>query len=109
MKKKVRATSRRQRKDKWGNRMAIIGITLVVGSLAVVVNVRGVSLKDKAVEYQVREDSLKAQLDQENERAKNLEEKRKYVQTKQYIEKVAKEKLGMEKEDEVLLKPANPR
>ena len=65
MKKKVRATSRRQRKDKWGNRMAIIGITLVVGSLAVVVNVRGVSLKDKAVEYQVREDSLKAQLDQE--------------------------------------------
>ena len=77
MKKKVRATSRRQRKDKWGNRMAIIGITLVVGSIAVVVNVRGVSLKDKAVEYKVREESLKAQLEQENERTKHLEEKRK--------------------------------
>ena len=29
-----------------------------------------------------------------------------YVQTKQYVEKVAKEKLGLVNRDEVLLKPA---
>lgn len=106
---KERARSRRLRKDKWGNRMAIIGITLVVGSLAVVVNVRGASLKDKAREYEVRYENLQAQLTEEQQRSADLKEKRVYVQTKQYIEKVAKEKLGMVKPDEILLKPANPQ
>ena len=47
--------SRRKRKDKWGNRMALIGITFVVFSLAVIVTVKGASLKDKELEYQIRE------------------------------------------------------
>ena len=34
-----------------------------------------------------------------------LEEHRVYVQTKEYIEKVAKEKLGLVNKDEILLKP----
>ena len=103
------AKSRRKRKDKWGNRMAIIGITLVVGSLAVVVNIRSATLREKAQEYEARYDSLQAQYDQELERSAKLEEERVYVQTKQYIEKIAKEKLGMVKEDEILLNPSNPQ
>ena len=39
--------------------------------------------------------NLEAQVAKEEERAKQLEEYRVYVQTKQYIEKVAKEKLGL--------------
>lgn len=34
-------------------------------------------------------------MEEEKKRAEDLEEKRVYVQTKQYIEKVAKEKLGL--------------
>ena len=101
--------SRRKRRDKWGNRMAIIGITLVVGSLAVVVNIRSNTMKNKDQEYEVRYENLQSQLAQEEDRKAQLEEKRIYVQTKQYIEKIAKEKLGMVKEDEVLLKPSNPQ
>lgn len=89
--------------------MAIIGITLVVGSLAVVVNIRSTTMKNKAQEYEVRYENLQSQLAQEEDRKAQLEEKRIYVQTKQYIEKIAKEKLGMVKEDEVLLKPSNPQ
>lgn len=44
-------------------------------------------------------------LAEEQERAKRLEEQRIYVQTKEYIEKVAKEKLGLVNPDEILLKP----
>ena len=62
--------------------MALIGITFVVFSLAVIVTVKGASLKDK-----------------------ELEEYRIYVQTKQYIEEVAKQKLGLVNPDEILLKP----
>ena len=52
-----------------------------------------------------REENLTAQRDKELERSKELEEYRIYVQTKQYIEEVAKQKLGLVNPDEILLKP----
>ena len=85
--------------------MALIGITFVVFSLAVIVTVKGASLKDKELEYPIREENLTAQRDKELERSKELEEYRIYVQTKQYIEEVAKQKLGLVNPDEILLKP----
>ena len=97
--------TRRRRKDRWGNRLAIIGITLVVFSLGVVVNVKSASMRKKDLEYQVREEALMQQLDQEKNRAQELEEYKVYVQTKQYVEEVAKQKLGLVKPDEILLKP----
>ncbi len=85
--------------------MAIIGITLVVFSLGVVVNVKSASMKKKNLEYQEREAFLQQQYDQETNRAEELKEYQVYVQTKQYIEEVAKQKLGLVKPDEILLKP----
>lgn len=95
----------RKKKDRWGNRMTIIGITLVVFSLGVVVNVKSASMKKKDLEYQEREAVLQQQYDQELSRAEDLKEYEVYVQTKQYIEEVAKQKLGLVKPDEILLKP----
>lgn len=105
----MRATkrSRAQKKDKWGNRMAMLGITMVVLSLALVVNIKGSSLKSIDRDYQVRLDSLNEIKEQEERRARELEEERKYVQTKEYIKEVAKEKLGLVDPDEILLKPGN--
>lgn len=98
--------SRRKRKDKWGNRMALIGITFVVFSLAVTVTIKGSSLKDKDLEYQIKEENLMVQKEKEKDRAAELSEYRIYVQTKQYIEEVAKQKLGLVNPDEILLKPS---
>lgn len=98
--------SKKKKKDKMGNRMALLGITFVVISMAVVVNLRGASLKDRELQYQMKEESLQKRLEQEEQRAEQLEEQRIYVQTKQYIEKVAKEKLGLVNPDEILLKPS---
>lgn len=85
--------------------MAIIGITLVVVCLGVVVNLKSTSMQKKDREYQAREAALDKQIAYEQERAAELEEYRVYVQTKQYIEEVAKQKLGLVKPDEILLKP----
>ena len=93
---KTRGTGRRKRREGWSNRLAIIGITVVVLSLALVVNIKNHSMEKKVMEYQV---------ENEQKRAAELEERRVYVQTKQYIEEVAKQKLGLVKPDEVLLKP----
>ena len=63
-------------------------------------------MKKKGLEYQLREQTLNQQVAAEENRAKELEEYRIYVQTKQYIEEVAKQKLGLVKPDEILLKPS---
>ena len=87
--------------------MALTGVTLVVLSLAAAVHLKGIDLRQKDLNYQIREENLMAQVEDEEKRAAELEEYRVYVQTKQYIEKVAKEKLGLVNRDEVLLKPAD--
>ncbi len=101
--------NRKHRKNGLGNRMALVGITTVVLSLAVVVNIGAASLKEKDLEYQIREANLEKSLVREENRAAQLEEYRVYVQTKQYVEKVAKEKLGLVNPDEILLKPEENR
>lgn len=97
--------NKRRRKERLGNRLALIGITGVIFSMAVVVSIKGATLQDKDLEYMIKEENLEAQKAKENTRAKELEERRIYVQTKQYIEEVAKEKLGLVNPDEVILKP----
>ena len=99
---------RKKKKDNLINRMALVGVTMVVLSLAVAVHIKGIDLKEKDKSYSIREENLEAQVAKEEERAKQLEEYRVYVQTKQYIEKVAKEKLGLVNRNEILLKPSNP-
>lgn len=96
---------RRRNRQRTDNRMAIIGITLVVFSLGVVVNIKSRSMAERDLEYQAREEALMNQVKHEEERAKELEELRVHVQNKQYIEEVAKQKLGLVNPDEILLKP----
>lgn len=61
-------------------------------------------LRQKNMAYQQREEELMALIEQEEEREKEIEELRKYVQTKKYAEEVAKERLGLVYEDEILFK-----
>ena len=90
--------NKRKSKNSLSNRMALIGITVVVASLAVVVHIGGASLRERDLEYQAREQALEKSLAKEEARAAELEEYRVYVQ------KVAKEKLGLVNKDEILFK-----
>ena len=51
----------------------------------------GEIIRAKEQQYQEREQSLIEQVEDEKERAVQLEERRKYVKTKQYIEEITKE------------------
>lgn len=99
------SNAKRKRKDRGSNRILVIVVTVVLISVALVLGVRMKSLEKKKEQYMAREQELIAQVAAEEERAQTLEEYRVYVQTKQYIEKVAKEKLGLVNPDEILLKP----
>ena len=67
---------RKKKKDNLNNRMALVGVTMVVLSLAVAVHIKGIDLKEKDRSYSIREENLEAQVAKEEERAKQLEEYR---------------------------------
>ena len=97
--------SKRVNPEKWAIRMAVIFFKMVVICLAAAVNAKGSTLKKSDLDYQQKEQQLEAQLRDEEERTKKLEEYKVYVKTKQFAEEVAKEKLGLVNPDEILLKP----
>ncbi|MCX4305109.1 MAG: septum formation initiator family protein [Acetatifactor sp.] len=86
------------------NRLSMFLVTLVVLMIMLVVAVKSVELQQKldikAQELQL----LQEQIDAENARAEQIREFGKEVQTKGYIEDVAREKLGLVYEGEILFK-----
>jgi len=79
-------------------------VTLVVVMIMAVVAVRSVELQQKIDAKQEEQQLLQAQIDAEKERKEQLEEFAKEVQTKGYIENLAREKLGLVYEGEILFK-----
>lgn len=51
--------SKRVKREKWANRMAVLGVTMVVLCLAVAVNAKGSTLKKSDLDYQQKESSWK--------------------------------------------------
>lgn len=86
------------------NKFAMVLITLVLLMLVVVVNIRKGELKEKQAAYAAKQEELQEKIDQEETRAEDLEEYEKYTQTQKYIEDMAKEKLGLVYEDEIVFK-----
>ncbi len=87
------------------NRLGMFLVMLVVLMLLVVVSINSIGLRKKRESYRERENALQEQIDAEEDRAEQIEEYRKYTQTKKYVEEVAKEKLGLVNEGEIIYKP----
>lgn len=86
------------------NRLGMFLVSAVIVMLLVVVSVNSVLLRQKQDTYREREAELDELIATEEQRTTELEELRKYTQTQAYIEEVAKEKLGLVKEGEIVFK-----
>lgn len=95
-----RIAYRKRRQNRFG--MFLTG--LVVLMLVVVVAVRGNELKQKKSVYAEKEAVLLQQIEEETARFEEIEEYRKYTQTKKYVEEVAKDKLGLVYDGEIIFK-----
>ena len=98
-----KAAYRKRRQNRFG--MFLVSIAVVM--LLVVVTFSGFKLQQKLEVYQQKELALQEQIEAEEERAKEIEEYEKYTQTKKYIEEVARDKLGLVYEGEILFKDEN--
>lgn len=98
MKKKVAYRKRQQ--NRWG----MFLVTLVVLMIMAVVAYRSIELQASIDKKDEEIAALEVQILKEEERAKEIEEYRKYTQTKGFVEEVAKDKLGLVYEGEILFK-----
>ena len=78
-----------------------MGILLIVMAVFCVTAIGSLQLNQT---YQNREAALEKQIADETERSKEIEDLETYTKTKKYVEDVAKEKLGLVYEDEILFK-----
>lgn len=86
------------------NRLSMFLVSLVVLMIMIAVAVRSMALQQK-IDAKIREnEQLEAQIAAEEDRARELEELEKEIQTKGYIEDMAREKLGLVYEGEILFK-----
>ena len=89
------------------NRLAMVLVTTVVLMMMVVVAVKSVELREKKEVYDLRVEQLQAEIEAEKARTEEIEEYGKYTQTKKYVEEIAKDKLGLVYEGEIIFKDEN--
>lgn len=98
--KKTPEFLRARNENRLGMTVAAIAIIIMVA----VVGIHSFSLKEKEAKYAAREQELLDQIDQENQRTGELHELETYTKTKKYAEEVAKDKLGLVYENEIIFK-----
>ena len=86
------------------NKFSMFLVSLVVVLIMIVVAVKSVELQQKIDAKAKEEQLLDDQIAAEERRAEEIEAFGKEVQTKGYIEDVAREKLGLVYEDEIMFK-----
>lgn len=98
--KKKPAFRRRRNENRLGMSMAALAIFMMV----IVVGINSYSLKQKQEAYMAREEELLQQIEEQVNRSEELKELEVYTKTKKYAEEVAKDKLGLVYENEIIFK-----
>ncbi len=93
----------RRKRGKNGTGFGIIA--LVVCIFAAIVSYGRIGLQDRYDQAQIKMKRLQGQVDEQKERALDISNLKAYVQTKAYIEEVAREKLGLVYPDEIIFTP----
>lgn len=96
-------TKMRRRKN-FRKHLGSITILGVLVLLMVFVSAASLKLRAQNANRQERIRELQTALEEEEQRAQEIEDYAKYVQTKKYVEEVAKERLGLVYEDEIIFK-----
>ena len=90
--------SKRRAKRRGGT----LSVSIIVIAFLVVVQV--VQLKQKESTYAAQKAELEKQYTKESERADEIESMQQYMQSDQYIEDIAKSKLGLAYDNEIIFK-----
>lgn len=96
------AATKRARKS--NNRAGKMCISLILIAFVAAMSIQIVKIYQKDQEYARRQAELEEQLMEETARQQELEEYEAYTQSNEYIEDVAKSKLGLAYDNEIIFK-----
>lgn len=65
------------------------------------------TLRNLSPGYETRAEALSQQLEEEQARTEEIKELKEYMQTDEYAEQAAREKLGLVKDNEIIFQEAN--
>jgi len=100
-----RSRELRIKRQKRSNAIAMFSAIAVVFLLSIVIWKGKQSLVDKDSVYVAKRQELTQKMEEQEARSISLEEYKKYIKTKKYIEQVAK-KYGLVYPDEIVFKPS---
>jgi cell division protein DivIC len=81
-----------------------VGITIIVLAFLAVMTVQIINIKAKDAEYEAKEEELQQQYAEETERASEIDDMETYMKSSEYIEDIAKSKLGLTYKNEIIFK-----
>ena len=95
----------RKKKKKVGyNSLGMIAIALVVLVLLGGLMLKSNDLKERLTGYDAKAATLQQQIEDEQTRTEEIDKLKKYMETDEYAEEVAREKLGLVKDNETVFK-----
>ena len=83
------------------NGIAMLSITFVVGVLFIAMMTMSLNLQQQISDCKKE---VQSQIDEENERTKEIDETKERMDTDEYVAEVAREKLGLVKDNEIVFK-----
>lgn len=98
-KKKLREKTRKTVPD-------VLMITVIISVIAILLGVRINDLNKRYRKNSQKIQAVQEQINEEQKRAELLLQRENYMKSREYIEDIAKEKLGLVYRNEILLKPA---
>ena len=104
MSNKKKSSRKRARRMRGREKRALLVMGLIVGSVGITLTVRGNALNQQIQQNSLKESALEQQLEDETKRREEIQELEQYMQSDEYIEKIAREKLGLLKENEILFR-----
>ncbi|MEQ2783372.1 septum formation initiator family protein [Blautia hansenii] len=82
----------------------MLSITFVVAILFIAMMTQSISVEKQLSQYQQKLEELDNKMTEETERTKEIDDMKEYMETDEYAEEVARDKLGLVKDNEIVFK-----
>lgn len=86
------------------NKLGMACVSIVVIAVFSVIMIKSFNLREKQQDYEAQKKNLLMEIEAEDKRAQDLIDYEKYTKTDRYVEEIAKDKLGLVYEDEIIFK-----
>ena len=97
-----KSKKRRSNQKIANNYLGMAGIAIVVLILLVGLTMQSNNLKARIAVYDAKAAALQQSIEDEQDRTKEIDEQKEYMQTDEYIAEVARDKLGLVKGNEIV-------